>query len=339
MTADPFAKYIRILGRGPTNSRHLTRAEAAVAFGGVLSGEMADLQVGALLLLLRYRGESPEELAGIVDAMRQHIGAPQRDESENLGENLTGNLIDWPSYSSGRSRRLPWFLLSAKLLSENGVKILMHGFNSHLTQGLLTEDCLAAVGESPAASLAAARQRLERENFVYLPLRNFCPELLSLLQIRSLLGVRSIVNTAVKLINPLAARMIFLGIFHPAYIRLNVAAGGLLGQPRLGVIKGGGGEAERNILKPIRLYQVSDGAEQVTSWPAAPGQGRERPDYPVTVDYMRDIWRGRLRDDYAAAMIQGTTAQALYLTGRAATVEQAEQMARDYWRQHLEKTG
>ena len=51
---DTYAPYIRILGRGPTNSRHLTRKEAHFAFSGVLSGEMSDMQVGAFLLLLRY---------------------------------------------------------------------------------------------------------------------------------------------------------------------------------------------------------------------------------------------------------------------------------------------
>ncbi|MCF6197378.1 MAG: glycosyl transferase family protein, partial [Emcibacter sp.] len=238
---DPYADYIRILGRGPTKSRHLTQTEAEAAFAGVLSGEMSDLQVGALLLLLRYRSESPAELAGIVIAMRRHIEAQAACEFENL--------IDWPSTSSGKSRRLPWFLLSAKLLAANGHKIFMHGFNSHLDNGLLTEDCLGAVGEKPAASLAAARHKLENENFVYLPLRNFSPKLQELLEIRSVLGVRSIVNTAVKLINPLAAKLTFLGIFHPAYITLNMAAAALIGQPSLGVIKGGGGEAERNVAK------------------------------------------------------------------------------------------
>ena len=321
---DPYAAYIRILGRGPTNSRHLTREEARFAFSGVLSGQMSDMQVGALLLLLRYRSESPEELAGIVDAIRDHIAPEAKREF--------CDLIDWPSYSSGKSRRLPWFLLSAKLLAENGMKVFMHGFNSHLDNGLLTEDCLEAVGELPAASLDDANERLKTENFTYLPLRNFCPKLKELLQVRSVLGVRSIVNTAVKLINPLGARMIFLGIFHPAYIKLNVGAGILLKQPCLGVIKGGGGEAERNILKPIKLFQINQDQQNSTGWPAL---SRDKPDYPVTVKYLKDIWQGKIKDDYATAMIIGTAAQALFLNGRAETPEQAESLATEYWEQHL----
>ncbi len=324
---DPYAEYIRILGRGPTKSRHLTQEEAYFAFSGLLSGEMADLQVGALLLLLRYRSESPEELAGIVSAIRDYINhSPVKTSDE---------FIDWPSYASGKSRRLPWFLLSAKLLAENGLKIFMHGFNSHLENGLLTEDCLWAVGEAPVSSLAEAQKKLEADGFSYLPLRNFCPKLQEALEIRSVLGVRSIVNTAVKLINPLGAKLIFLGIFHPAYIALNIAAGNLLNQPGLGVIKGGGGEAERNIQKSIKLYQIKEKQEQVTNWPPDI-RLKGKQDYPVTAEYLAAVWQGKLRDEYAAGMIIGTAAQALYLTGRAATVDEAENMGRSYWQNHLD---
>lgn len=347
---DAYAPIIRILGRGPTNSRHLTREEAHFAFTGVLTGEMADMQVGALLLLLRYRSESPEELAGIVSAIRDHISpdhiSPDRISPDHispdhisLGKSTSNqDVIDWPSYSSGKSRRLPWFLLSAKLLAENGLKVFMHGFNSHLENGLVTEDCLAAVDEIPATSLAEAEQKLQQDNFAYLPLRHFCPKLQELIQIRSVLGVRSIVNTAVKLVNPLAAKMIFLGIFHPPYIELNVGAGTLLNQPRFGVIKGGGGEAERNILKSIKLYQIDpdhkQDQEQITHWPSVKLKNPNR-DYPVTVDYLKDIWQGKIHNEYASAMIVGTTAQALYLSGRAATVDQAENLAADHWTIHL----
>lgn len=327
---DSYAEYIRILGRGPIKSRHLTLEEARFAFGGVLSGEMQDMQVGALLLLLRYRSESPAELAGIVSAIRDHIGINNKTPTNQ-------NIIDWPSYSSGKSRRLPWFLLSAKLLAENGLKIFMHGFNSHLENGLPTEDCLAAIGETPAPSLGEARKTLSTRNFSYLPLRNFCPKLQELLEIRSVLGVRSVVNTAVKLVNPLGAELIFLGIFHPAYIALNLEAAILLGQSNLGVIKGGGGEAERNILKPIKLFQLSDAQVKTSDWPKP---DIKKPDiktanYPVSVDYLADIWQGRVQDDYASAMVIGTAAQALFLTGQAAHVDEAENLAKEYWFNHL----
>ncbi|WP_321389121.1 glycosyl transferase family protein [Emcibacter sp.] len=323
---EDFAEFIRTLGRGPTKSRHLTREEAREAFAGALSGEMADLQIGALLLLLRYRSEDAAELAGIVEAIRSSLDmAPITDYQD---------LIDWPSYSAGKSRGLPWFLLSAKLLSENGHKVFMHGYNSHLENGIPTGDCLDVIGEKACVSLAVASDKLARDNFAFLPLRHFCPRILEFLQMRNLLGVRSIINTAVRLINPLHADTLFLGIFHPAYINLNREAAQILEQPRLGVIKGGGGEAERTPFKPIALYTVIKGSEDKTSWPATLKEA-EQGERNVSLDHFREVWYGKVEDPVALRTILGTAAQALYLKGVARDIPEAEVLALTCWEKHL----
>ncbi|MCF6197757.1 MAG: hypothetical protein L3J50_13765, partial [Emcibacter sp.] len=56
---------------------------------------------------------------------------------------------------------------------------------------------------------------------------------------------------------------------------------------------------------------------------------------PVTVDYLSEIWYGSVQNDFASKMVIGTAAQALYLTGHATTVEQAERLVEDYWLIHL----
>ncbi|MEZ5933034.1 MAG: hypothetical protein R3F54_13985 [Alphaproteobacteria bacterium] len=73
----PFAAYLRIIGRGATIGRPLDEAEAEVAFAMILGGEVEPLQLGAFLLVLRYRTEAPSELAGSVRASRRHYqGSP-----------------------------------------------------------------------------------------------------------------------------------------------------------------------------------------------------------------------------------------------------------------------
>ena len=63
-----FAPYLRTLGRGPGRSRALTREEARDALRMVLRDEVEPLQIGAFLLLLRYRGEDVNEIAGLTEA-------------------------------------------------------------------------------------------------------------------------------------------------------------------------------------------------------------------------------------------------------------------------------
>ena len=66
----PFARFIQILGRGKTLSRSLTMEEAQEAMAMILAGEVLPEQLGAFLMLLRVKEESPEEIAGFVLAAR-----------------------------------------------------------------------------------------------------------------------------------------------------------------------------------------------------------------------------------------------------------------------------
>ena len=114
-----FAPFVRILGRGPGRSRSLTREEARYAIGEVLAGRVEREQVGALLMLLRYRGEAVEEMVGLVEGARDHAKLPWR-----FARKVD---LDWPSYADGRTRGLPWYLLAALLLAKSGLRVLMHG--------------------------------------------------------------------------------------------------------------------------------------------------------------------------------------------------------------------
>ena len=90
MTAEQeFARYLRVIGKGPNLSRPLERPEARAAMALVLEGAVAPLQLGALLALLRYRGETAAELAGMVDAARENFAAAYAGPAVDL---------DWPSY-------------------------------------------------------------------------------------------------------------------------------------------------------------------------------------------------------------------------------------------------
>jgi len=92
----PFAPYVRILGKGKRGARNMTREEAREAMGMVLDEKVEDTQLGAFLMLLRHKEESPEELAGFTEAVRERLNAPPLAVD-----------IDWPTYA-GKKRHLPW---------------------------------------------------------------------------------------------------------------------------------------------------------------------------------------------------------------------------------------
>jgi anthranilate phosphoribosyltransferase len=299
-----FAPYVATLGRGPGRSRALTREEARDAFGMVLRGEADPHQVGAFLMLLRYRGEDPDEIAGLVEAARTEAGIGAAE----------GAALDWPSYGAGRTRGAPWFLLAALALARAGIPVLMHGSNDFST-GVPVPAGLAALGLRPAESLADAARLLRDTGFAYLPIARLSPALARLLGLRELFGLRSPVNTVARLLDPLGAPGGVDGVFHPPYIDVHLGVAERLARPRLLVLKGGGGEAERNPARPVtvHLWQRGAGRSELTL-PALADAGTAGGEEDAAL--LAAVWRGEVAPARAVATVRATIGLGLLAVGQ-----------------------
>ena len=325
MTArhDAFAKFVATLGRGPGRSRALRRDEAREAFGMVLRGEPDPHQVGAFLMLLRFRGEDAGEIAGMVEAVR-------------VGSRWPGLRVDldWPSYGAGRTRGAPWFLLSALALARAGATILMHGSNEY-SAGISVDAGLRALGLEPEADRDGVVSRVQRDRFAYLPLTVLSPEMDGLLRMRRLFGLRSPVNTVARLLNPGDARAGVDGVFHPPYLVVHLGVAELLARPRLFVLKGGGGEAERVPIKPGSgwLWDAARGRSEI-ELPAHQGLDPLSPatDTPAL---LAEVWRDEVTPPTIVATIIATIGLGILALGWAVTVEEAERVAARIWRDRL----
>jgi len=300
-----FSTYVATLGRGPGRSRALTRAEAADAMRVLLAGEADPIQVGAFLMLLRYRGEDAEEICGLVDAARETMRWPG-----------LAVALDWPSYGAGRTRGAPWFLLAALALGQSGFAVLMHGTND-FSGGMTVAQALPLLGLSPAADAASAARGLAAHGFAYVPVTALDQVFSELLGLRRLLGLRSPMNTVARLLNPGDAAAGVDGVFHPPYIETHLAAAERMHRQRLLVLKGGGGEAERNPAKPVTAYLWDSGAgrsEVVLPALAAAASGLEEPDIGA-------IWRRQARDPAIEARVVATIALGLLALGQGGDAE------------------
>ncbi len=317
----PFATFLRSVGRGPTLSRPLTEEEAEAAMAAILDGRVEPLQLGAFLLVLRYRTETAAELAGFVRAARARIPA-----SPALAVDL-----DWPSYAD-RHKQLPYFLLSALLLAASGVRVLMHGIAG---EGPATTPAgLAALDIGPARSLEDAARRLDASGFAYLPLSVLLPELDALFGLRPLLGLRTPVHSFARELNPFRAPAQIQGVFHPTYLALHRDTQLRLGQPRAVTFKGGGGEAQRNPDKPCRCLIVENGAGREEIWPAL-GKGEPHPwrREPLDPGRLRALWEGSWAPPGPVAAVTGTTALLLRLLDPVRSMEEAQGLADAMWRE------
>jgi anthranilate phosphoribosyltransferase len=285
----------------------------------VLAGQADPHQVGAFMMLLRFRGEDADEIAGMVEAARSAA-----DDSDLHAD------LDWPSYGAGRTRGAPWFLLAAMALARSGVRILMHGSND-FSSGITVTQGLAALGLSPCTGRPAAQRALAAGRFAYFPLADLSPEVDRLLGLRRLFGLRSPVNTVVRLLNPGNAPAGIDGVFHPPYINVHLGVAARMGRQRLLVLKGGGGEAERVPLKPVsaHLWDASHGRSELVL-DAVPGLVPLTP-HDDTPELFAAVWAGEVASPSIAATIEATIGLALLALGRAETPSQADEMARSIW--------
>lgn len=317
MTA-PFSTYIQALGKGRRGARDLTFSESEYAMQMVLQGAASAEQLGAFLMLLRVKEETPAELAGMVKAARDSIVLPSDFPSVEL---------DWAAYA-GKRRHLPYFVLSALLLAQHGIKVLMHG--TTMAGRVNAADALAQLGFASCHNANEAAAQLQQRNFAYLPLANFAPRLQQVLDLKATLGLRSPVHSVVRMLNPARARTSMLGIFHPGYDTAHQAAAVFLGDQNLAVFKGEGGDAERNPDSDCVVRGVLAGAAQDELWATQFAQ-RHLKDEAMDMSRLGALWRGAISDEYALAAVIGTAAIALRAMQRAPDAAAAMLLAQQLW--------
>lgn len=324
MQEHPFAPIIRALGKGKEGSRNLTQDEARRAMAMILAGETHPMQLGAFLMLLRVKEESAEEVAGFVQAVRDTLALPQ---------NMPEVRLDWSAYA-GKRRQLHWFVLSALLLAENGIATFMHGTTGYDPDRLFVPEILKALGIAEAGSLQEAAEQIRASNFAFVSLAHISPVMHEIMLYRPILGLRSPVHTVARMLNPLAAEAVIEGIFHPGYRDIHQGAALVLGTRRAAVLKGEGGEPERNPDVPCVVKSVVDGALSEAEWPALFAT-RHLKDETMDPKRLAAVWRGEASDEYGEAALVGTAAIALFTLGEAGSQEDAQAMALGFWQKHL----
>ena len=298
MTLAPF---VQTLGRGPGRSRSLTQAEAHAAMTVMLSGRAAPEAIGAILMLLRMKGETADEIAGFAAAAVDSLPPIARP------------ALDWPSYAAGRTRGLPWFLLAARLVAGAGHPVLLHGWNG-AGQGAMQAALSAA--EIPVCRTSDGIDvALDRQQIAYVGLQDLSPALFALLTLRDVLGLRSCINTVSRMLNPGRAGASVQGVFHPSYRLLQADAAQRLGWQSLTVIKGGGGEFERHPAKDAHAFGLRHGAPWDDSTPAQVSDTRRLDDGQTDPARLAALWSGTLHDPFAEAIVISTAALALDTLG------------------------
>jgi len=161
-------------------------------------------------------------------------------------------------------------------------------------------------------------------------LESLSPKLHEIINLRSLMGLRSPVHTLARMINPCHAPYVMQGIFHPNYRQVHQEAALLIEQPHLAVFKGDGGESERDPDVECVVQSVHQGELLEEVWAPIFPQ-RHVKEESMQPERLVGLWRGEVQDEYAEGAVYGTAAIALRLLGKAGGVAEAQKMAFEMW--------
>lgn len=193
MSAFDAKPYLKEIARGSHGARHLSREQARTLFEAVFAGEVEPVALGALVVAYRIKGETAEELAGMMDALAPHMAAIRMPARRALP-------VVIPTYNG--ARKLPNLVpLLALLLAREKVPVLLHGVSQE-PQRVSTFEVLSLLGHPPAATLGEAERALEEKSLAAVPLGLMSPALARLLDVRLATGVRNSGHTLAKLALP-----------------------------------------------------------------------------------------------------------------------------------------
>lgn len=319
--SNAFTQYVKILGRGKKGSRTLTTDEAHHAMSLILSGSVEPEQLGAFWMLIRIREETVDETVGFTKATREFLF---NDETLEIEVDL-----DWPSYA-GKRNELPWFLLAALALANHGVKTVMHGHVFKGEERIFVEETIRALGLPICHSRMEVKQSIELNNFAYMPLVDINHTLSDMMNLKYTLGLRSPVNTVVRMMNPFVAAHSVHGVFHTGYDILHVSACEKLNDPSVLIFRGGNGEAEVNPEREVTLWKWQNKLASSTSWAKAEKE-HKRLKNNLDLSRLTDHWGGEDIDQFGDQAVRQTIASVAGLIYGVIPHEECLALADEIW--------
>jgi anthranilate phosphoribosyltransferase len=242
----PFTDVLTRIAEG----ERLSRSEAREAMDHIMSGEATGAQIGAFLMGLRQRGETPEELAGAAESMRGHATRLDTDRRP---------LIDTCGTGGDGAGTFNISTAAAFVVAGAGVGVAKHG-NRSISSSCGSADVLEALGARIDLAPEASARCLETTGVGFMFAPYYHPAARHAAGPRRELAMRTLFNLLGPLCNPAPLTHQIMGIFTPDLLETAAAVLGLLGMERALVVHGDGGLDEIALSGPTRVAEWRDGA-------------------------------------------------------------------------------
>jgi len=303
----------------------LTAEATAAAFDVVMRGEATPVQTSALLLGLRAKGETADEVAGAAMALRS---AMVRFDAQGDG------MVDTCGTGGGRVRTINISTAAAFIVAGAGVPVAKHGNRSYTSRSG-SADVLEALGVDITLGPERASDVLRNTGIVFLFAPTYHPAMRHVAAVRRDLGVATIMNVLGPLANPAGVQRQVIGVATEDRAPVVASALARLGATHALVVHAAVGMDEVSPSGRTNVWEVRDGA--VARWevhPAALGlecedlDGLAGGEPEENARRVEQLLEGRgARAERCAVLLNA--AAALYVSGRGWTLEEAVAHARD----------
>ena len=244
--------FLREIGQGPRAGRDLTRDEARDAMSLVLSQQATPAQAGGFLLVQRYKGESPEELVGFAEAVRE--------SARRIAPKVDG-LLDIGSPYDGRKKSIVVSPASAIVTAAAGVPVMMHGEKKIGPKfGVPIGDVLEALGIDIDGDPEDVERSIEEVSAGFMRQSRFVPQVFALRELRTEIALRTCLSTVEKIYNLAGASYNLLGLSHLPYAEKMLAAASKMGFKRVMIVQGIEGNEDAPTSRPCRAFLWEQGA-------------------------------------------------------------------------------
>ena len=305
--ADDFKSLIAKVATGAS----LSRDEAANAFGRMMSGEATPSQMGGLLMALRVRGETVDEITGAVTTMRAKM----------LGVKAPHDAVDVVGTGGDASGTYNISTCAAFIVAGCGVPVAKHG-NRALSSKSGSADVLAALGVQIdlTADDVARCIRDAGIGFMFAPAHH--PALKNVGPTRVELGTRTIFNLLGPLSNPASVKRQMIGTFSKHWIEPMAQVLNNLGSESIWVVHGSDGLDEITTVGPTSVAELKGG--KIRTFEVTPedaGLPRAKPealkggDADTNAKALLDVLKGRPGAFRDVAILNA--AAALIVAGKA----------------------
>jgi anthranilate phosphoribosyltransferase len=243
------------------NGASLDTESSVAAFGAIMRGEASPVQIAALLVGLRAKGETSAEVAGAAIALRCAMTRLNTDRPDVL--------VDTCGTGGGRVGTLNVSTAAAFVVAGAGVRVAKHGNRSY-TSKCGSADVLEALGVAIDLEPSAAARVLEEVGLTFLFAPTYHPAMRHVARVRRELGVPTIMNMLGPLANPAGVLRQVIGVSDRSRAELMAGALSVLGTRHALVVYGSVGMDEISPVGSTLIWEVEEG--QVRTWQLDPAR-------------------------------------------------------------------